>query len=243
MKIVNAVWEKRNIGVTTIEITIDKKDAISDIEKMLMSTEAEYIVVRLPIDKIDVSYMLQKMNYVYIETMYHLIYHVSPEEFICKTDVNDIDYKFQPVNEEGEQVIYQKIKEGMFRTDRIYVDPWFPREASARRYVYWLQDEVNRGAELFELCWKDNPVGFVALQHNYDEYHMFLYGIYPSYQGRGFSLVLSELLKQNVISRGGKTITTDVSSNNLASLRSRLQSGYLLDNSLYIYVKHIEERR
>ena len=93
MKIVNAVWEKRNIGVTTIEITIDKTDAISDIEKMLMDTEAEYIVVRLPIDKIDVSYMLQKMNYVYIETMYHLIYHVSPEEFICKSDVNDIDYK------------------------------------------------------------------------------------------------------------------------------------------------------
>ena len=35
MKIVNAVWEKRNLGVDTVEITFEKKDSEKEVEDFL----------------------------------------------------------------------------------------------------------------------------------------------------------------------------------------------------------------
>ena len=53
MKIVNAEWEIRNLGVKTIEISIEKndtllseKDLIATIEKHIRQYEASYVVVK-----------------------------------------------------------------------------------------------------------------------------------------------------------------------------------------------------
>jgi len=40
MKIVNAVWEKRNLGVDTVEITFEKKDSEKEVEDFLMAMVA-----------------------------------------------------------------------------------------------------------------------------------------------------------------------------------------------------------
>ena len=43
MKIVNAVWEKRNLGVSCNEITIETSDTISNIQENILNLETKLI--------------------------------------------------------------------------------------------------------------------------------------------------------------------------------------------------------
>ncbi len=47
MKIVNAVWEKRNIGCETVEVTFDRDDSLEAAEKTAAEPDTEYAVLKM----------------------------------------------------------------------------------------------------------------------------------------------------------------------------------------------------
>ena len=72
MKIIDAIWEKRNLGVSSYEVVIETEDSASDIEKKLAELDADYIVVKVPSEHSDVLESVQKSGFSYIEDLIHV---------------------------------------------------------------------------------------------------------------------------------------------------------------------------
>lgn len=133
-----------------------------------------------------------------------------------------------------------ELDKGLFNTDRIYLDPNFTKEQAAHRYKCWIKDEMERGAELFEISYKENAIGFFT-QKQLDEktYYPFLAGLYPGNQekvGLGFSVLAKPI--EDVMKRGGRYISTYVSSNNLPIVKLHTQLGFLPNKICNVFVKH-----
>ena len=47
MRIIDAKWELKNLGVTTEEVEIDRNDGIEDIQSAIDQLEAKYQVVKV----------------------------------------------------------------------------------------------------------------------------------------------------------------------------------------------------
>ena len=69
MKIINASWEKRNLGVDCNEIEIESGDTIEEIKKKSADFETEYTVVKVPTGMVEISNYLQSSGYTFIELM------------------------------------------------------------------------------------------------------------------------------------------------------------------------------
>ena len=54
MKKINAVWEKRNLGISCVELEIAEQDPIEAIEEELKKLSADYMVVKAPIGRFDI---------------------------------------------------------------------------------------------------------------------------------------------------------------------------------------------
>ena len=86
--------------------------------------------------------------------------------------------------------LYGAIRDGLFGTDRVSLDPHFTAEQSSNRYVYWIRDELDRGAKACKLVYRDSVVGFFTLkQRGPEEWFAFLGGLYPDFLTSRFGFV------------------------------------------------------
>lgn len=239
MKLLDAVWEKRNLGVTTLEICLEKDDNPDEFIEALEKSYYDYYVVKLTTEAIGFSTLLTKKGFVFVEAINH-IYHdldLRPLTGAKKEIVENTD--FQKVEHNEMQFIFDNILKGMFNTDRISLDPEFGKDKAAVRYVNWIEDEISNGAEIYKFIYKNNNIGFIGFkQVNENDYHNFIAGIYSYYLGKGLSINMTYKLVDEVIKRNGKKLTTDISSNNIASLKSRINNGFNYEYTTYVYVKH-----
>lgn len=55
MKIIDAVWEKRNLGVSCYEVLFDPEDTLEEIKSLrLKFEEREYLVFKIPTNRVDI---------------------------------------------------------------------------------------------------------------------------------------------------------------------------------------------
>lgn len=67
MKIVDAVWEKRNLGVETVDFTIEENDEIQNVKELLLKYDAPYQVMHVPSGKTDVLLCAGELGFSVIE--------------------------------------------------------------------------------------------------------------------------------------------------------------------------------
>ena len=237
MKVIDAFWEKRNLGVSTMEIILEKGDREEEFLKLIDQQEYEYCVVKLPIDAIAFNTVLEKNGFVFAESMNHIYHDLDLKELNGKK--KEIVANTTIEKAENLESIFEQISKGMFSTDRIALDDRFGKEVAATRYINWIKDELQRGSEIYKYFYKGEEFGFSAIKETeVGVYHEFLYGIYNAYAGKGMSVNMPYKLTEVVTEKGGKMLTTDVSSNNIASLKSKINNGYKFDYSMYVFVKH-----
>ena len=244
MNVVNAVWERRNMGVDCVEITVERGDSPQSCLETVQSSDAEYLVVKIPAGQAETALLLQENGMQYIETMLSFrrgtqlpVLNVSQENLLKHVD-------YEKIPQDGFQQLFHEIQAGMFQTDRIALDPHFTEEQAHNRYIGWIRDEIERETDFFQLKYKDREVGFFGFkQLREGVYFPFLAGIYPSSRavfGLGYALCYMEIKEAN--RRGARTITGSVSTNNVASLASLTTHGYIVDGAMGIYVRHKEKR-
>ena len=68
MKITDAFWEQRNLGVTCQEVTFDCDDV--DIQATLRSLQANYRVVKMPVERTDLIWVIQDLGYKFTEVQF-----------------------------------------------------------------------------------------------------------------------------------------------------------------------------
>jgi len=242
MQVIDAFWEKRNLGIETKEIILHKNDLLHDIENVLnlLSSDKRYIVIKVPVGKLDFIKFLTDKGFCFVETLLEVTLHI--EEFnlpkILKRFDDMLKYRKLTTIDDFER-LEKEIKKGIFTTDRIAINPNFGIDIAAIRYINWIRDEIQKGNEIFEILCKDEPIGFFALKMiSNGKYDNFLAGIYRREQNNGFGFSILSKPIMELKKRQAKLYTTHISSNNLAVMRLYFSLGFSPTNIVYVMTKN-----
>jgi hypothetical protein len=241
MKIINAFWEKENLGVDVIEIVCSSNDCGDKLETELNRISVPYSVLKIPTDNYNLLCTGQKCGYSVIEVAFKLAGDVR------NTKLPSMYNRFVPhlrvetaVKEIREKVLDEIAEGAIFSTDRIALDPIFSKKLAGKRYYNWCCDAINKGASLEVAFYKDTPVAFNI--NSQPDTKQICYGLLGGVfgeamdRGLGFLVLYTEL--ESCRRLGGKTVISTVSSNNLPILRLHIQYGFHIKEMNYVLIKH-----
>ena len=240
MKVIDAVWEKTNLGASTVEIVIENCDNIAEIDQVLRENGTnEYVVVKSPSDYPEAISLIQNHGFSFVEASMSLI---------IKTSELTVDTKFESVisrcsyREMGNNDILfmeEQVRRGIFSTDRISVDPMFSRAVAANRYINWMRDLNRRGNPYIKVDYDNKTVGFFINNKLSDTaYDGVLAGVYEPYLNSGMGYCVQWAGVDFARSQGAKKYFGHISINNPGVLKILVSLGYNLLNIQYIFVKH-----
>lgn len=242
MKLIHAVWEKRNLGVDCWEVIVEKGDSSDGFCQKAMEFETEYTVVKVPVAMPEFGLFLQSRGYAFMETM--ISFRRNTQLPVLNKFQQDMmeQISYTRMDHTDMQRLFEEIRKGMFHTDRVSLDPYFADGKACERYIGWIRDEMTKGSELFKIVYKEKDVGFFGLkQMREGVYFPYLNWIYQGKAyGIGFALVYMEILEVN--RRSGRTVTGSVSSNNVPSLAVLTSLGFIADSAEHVYVLHREQK-
>jgi hypothetical protein len=241
MKIINAFWEKRNLGVDCIEVNLEQSDSIKDVQDVIIKHEKiEYQVFKIPTGNINFVKELSEKGFCFIETIFEV--KLDIDKYSIPENIERFNKKitYKPISKNDLVKLEVEINKGIFNTDRVALDPEFGIDYASRRYFNWIKDENEKCNCMFEILYNDKPLGFFGLKEiGVNSYDNFLAGLYinDNSMGLGFS-ILSKSIEETK-NRMGKHLTTHISSNNLPVIRIYTQFGFIPTNISYIMVKHV----
>lgn len=239
MIVKDAVWEKRNLGVTSIEMEVEQKDTEEDVRKVLESAVSQYNVLKVPSNRTDITHLVGEFGYQFVEDMMFLEHNLEP---INRTPLQQRLYdavKIEPMQEEDFDLLYEEIRNGSFSFDRISNDPYFTKEQAINRFINWLNDERERGAEFLKGVMKGEMTGFFTIREIEDKvYTSALGGTFMKWRrgGLGTNVQTPEEVKK----RGGKKLVLGVSTNNMIQIRALIQNGFFPVRVNHVFIKHCE---
>ncbi len=239
MQIINAFWEKRNLGVNCNEIKIDYNDTPDLIKEKLQTNETDYTVVKVSTNKRDILFLLSELGYTYVETSINVVHDLKQISLnpIHQRIMDSISYT--KMNEADIDLLFSEIKKNIFTSDRIYLDPSFTNMQASTRYINWIKDEVEKGTEFYNLVYKDNVIGFFAFKDlGNNVCYPFLVALYEKYLSSGLGLCTIEKPLQLAINRNYSKMSTYLSSNNTATFNAHLLLGFTIKNMESVYIKH-----
>ncbi len=237
MKVIDAVWEKRNLGIDACEVLFEREDAVADISSEFERISAPYTVVKVPSERNDISEYVQKNGYRYIEDLIGMEHDLHDQ---VRHPLHQRLYEavaYRSMTEEDYAVLQHEIQSGIFDSDRISKDLKFGKSISAVRYCNWVADLREQGAALYTMLYRQEPSGFIILLTKDGScYQSVLGGAYRRYLKTGLGMVQKE---QEIVKKlGGKKLTTNVSSNNPSQLKALVANGYVPVTVQHVFVKH-----
>jgi hypothetical protein len=239
VKIIDAIWEKRNLGVSCVEATIEPTDTLEDIRQRLAAISAQYVVVKLPAGRGDAMFCLAELGYVFIEGNIRVTWKVGSLALpgIQQRMADSVGHV--RMDDADKQFLWTELRKGIHDTDRVSLDPHFAKERAAERYVGWIQDEIARGTDVYKLTLKDQSIGYFTMKHlGEGVYYPFLAGMYESHRSSGLGFLIPHKPKCEVVAREGRSIATYISTNNEAAIRMHVSAGFTFGQVTYVYVKH-----
>ena len=243
MKIVHATWEKDNLGVNAYEIYLDNEDTAEQLqiaEQTLLRDGGEYFVVKTPVNRGDLLFGLPKHGYSFVETLFRVAiergdYHVP--QSIARFDRGLT--VIQRGDAQEQEAAFARIREGVFKSDRISMDPFFPAERTAIRYINWIRQLIAQGSMLYEVEHRGEPVGvFIIKRIDAQTVDPVLMGLYHEERNRGLGTLLHKKTLDTCFAQDCARITSTFVSNNAKILRVYTNIGASITDILYTYVKH-----
>ena len=244
MKIIDAVWERRNLGMDVTEITLEwsdlkEADTIEILKKRMI--RGHYLLVKIPVGDIAFLIKLQALGFIFLECQYNISkklhnYASSSQLKILPA----IDQIFsEPLSEdtkEWDELCYL-IGDDMYTTDRISLDPIFNLTVANRRYQNWIKDiQGNSSTVVAKIKYEEKAIGFFVESfdlHTRAVYYM-LFGLFKPYQNSGLGLSAIHAPLKFGADREMRSIYSQISSNNKVILRSYLFWGFSIDNTSYV---------
>ena len=243
MNVVHALWEQDNLGVDVYETTLTEQDTLDQYaaeEQTMLAAGAEYLVVKAPVNRPELLFGLPKLGYVYVETVFHVM--IRRDEYRMPDAIARFDRGLTVVErtEPAEcERIYAAIRGGVFKSDRVSVDPAFSREKSGNRYVNWLRQMLSGGGMLFEVLQGEKPIGFfVTVRVDEQTVDPVLMGLYDEENDRGMGALLHKKTLDTCFAQECSRLTSTIVSNNAKVLRVYVNAGATIADTQYTYVKH-----
>lgn len=230
MKIIDATWEKRNLGVTCYEIEFSNDDTISDIERHCDKFfERQYVVLKVPNSRADISAYVQCLGAKYIESL--ITFQCDLRTWKLPDSLKDLCAlsSYAPMNDDDIEVMFDEIRKGIFQTDRVYLDPYFTKEQAVQRYINWSKDMLNKGHIPCKVVYLGETVGF---------FNDALSGVYSKFTGTGMGLFVQYACIDVVRYLGQTKSYAVVSSNNPSVINLNIKLGRQIKSTNYIFVMH-----
>lgn len=242
MKIKNALWEKRNLSCDVYEIILDEKDLENrDICDEILQNDFEdsYVTVKLPVADLEVLHKLEANGFNFMETQFSLEKSLVKNVIPASLEKNFLNIEIEYISKDKhrwEEIICM-ISDGLFTTDRMYLDPLLLKNTSSNRYKNWMRD-------LFE-----NPNAYLAVNKKNDEPYMFgiwvdypetkeidhiLAGVFETHKDSGLGIGLPISAIKHGLNNGYNKLITSISSNNLPILRLYEYYGYKTQKAEYV---------
>lgn len=244
MKTTDAVWELRNLGVRTCEMTVGRDDpftAFCEAERAL-DPRFLYRVVKVPTGMEDYIWGMGCLGYTLVETQIALVlrkewYAPPPQAVMLDRGVTVA----RIVSIAERMKVFAEYEKGIFDTDRISADPAFGCRVAMHRYRCWTEDILERGGSLFEIRNGSRPLAcFVTEPREEGVAFAALGGVYPEYKGKGLGFLLLKKHLDSIFENGYSSIVTYNSSNNIEIINLGLTFGYKIENMVNVYVRHVE---
>ncbi len=146
---------------------------------------------------------------------------------------------YSEMTEDDIAIMYSEIDKGIFKTDRIYLDPFFPKGTSARRYKYWIADLISQGGTPCKVTYNNETIGFFLNKEiQPGMYENVLSGVYLDYEGTGYGVYVQYMgLLCNMNSRA-KKIIGHVSASNIENFKAGNLFGCIITDVEYVFIKH-----
>lgn len=242
MKVVDCIWELKNLDKKTVEISVGKEDIFSrDIIEQSISNY-EYAVVKVPMDMPSFNIGLSNMGFVCIETQMNVGINLHDFDF-SKVEHLYCDTSYELINNDDDFTsVVSNLLPGMFSTDRISLDPQFGEAIACRRYINWLTFEYeSKRSQLIKVIYKNEHIGFMLIKTDGDTIDLILNGLYKQYQGKGLG-ILTPASPMMYVKKNSLNITkevTSISSNNIPVVKLYNRLNFQLLQQTYVFVKHI----
>lgn len=243
MKIVNTFWEERNTGLRTCEIIFNEGDTIEDFLIKKTDNEFQYSVVKIPSNNLILLHELEDIGYRFIETQFCISVDASEiESFNKKWDRIIENTDIERITDPDElEFLLIKIREGMFKNDRISLDEKFGEKFSSLRYTNWIKDIFNdENFEIYFLLKHSERAGFLVITRVSDrEMKSIIAGIFNDHKGHGLSVALIYYYLKLALIKNAKAVITSFSSNNLQMLNTFTRAVAFKTTSFYYVLRKL----
>lgn len=240
MKIIDAYWEKQNLGVACSEIICDPADTVDEVRQKIGIMSDEYLVAKVPVSRVDLLSVFQSAGFLFIEAMFsigkNLDSIVLPDRY--QRIIQSLSVREASAADTDK--ILAAVKGGVFGNDRISLDPSFSPALAANRYYNWIKSELGNTSIAYIVSHKNSDLGFSILKNNgQGRFNALFSSLFPDKVYPGFGLFAGwvNILKAKEL--GGGSIVGAVSSNNLTAVRMNLSIGYEITAIQYVLVKHL----
>lgn len=239
MKVIEAKWEKRNLGVVAYEISVEESDTLIDLKTTLDKLVSEYTVVKIPTYRAELLFETNSLKLTFVEmvTKCHYTGQTPALNGIHKRIIESLTC--QEMGPENQRKLFAEVENGLFKADRVAIDPDFGIAKSSARYAGWIKDELDLGATIYEITRESEFVGFFLLRKIDNRRSVSnLAGLVGKFQksGMGYALNYFEIEKSSSI--GADSVISTFSSNNRGASAIHMSMGYVLDSQNYVYIRH-----
>lgn len=244
MKIIEATWEKRNFGMDTYEISLDKKDLrnFDDAYQKIKSQNFKnsYVVIKMPVGNLEALHKLEDDGYRFLETQLSLVDHFEPldSEASILSNQEDVKTEILPKEKSEWEQIINKITPGMFDTDRVSLDPKLGKEIACKRYKNWCLDLFEKpNTNLYIKKINDVVFGFSidVVDEKTGVVDALIGGNFEEFKNLGLGSVMLAEAKNLKANR-----KTAVSTNNLPILKLHQHCGRVIYKERYVLRKIYE---
>lgn len=244
MKVTDCYWELDNLGKKVAEVSVEVNDIFDKNVFDEINSSYQYVVVKVPMNMPGFNFGLSSLGFSLIETQINISKRYKDFNFDDKLVRNvspHVSTKRVETKEELDEIINQ-ITPDMFSTDRIYLDPHFPHDASSKRYINWMRNDFEKGKAVVNKHYYDDiNVGFGFSHIGEDGVkHGVLGGVFEKYQDMGLGIMTTCLgfIMAHKTNTPFKVMKTAVSSNNPGVWHYYSHFGFKIDYMTYVFVKH-----
>ena len=238
MQVIDAAWERRNLGVSCQEVTIDVGDGYQQL-KIVDQLDAEYQVIRSPVERPDFLFELSQRGFVFVEVFLSSVHYLRDYELSPQLARHISNFSFEMASHSEIDIIRDNIAMGVFKTDRVSIDPCFGIEKSAQRYLGWMADEIEKKSDIFALKFRDEVFGFSILKKDCDSCHAKLGAVFYEKRRPGLGMYLNYFNIIASINLGCSSLYAPFSSNNLPVFSMNQMLGFKIKPLYNILVKHV----
>ena len=242
MRMIDAYWEKRNLGIDVQEVICAANDSDEELKDILLRLTVPYSVVKIPANCISLLMAAGQMGYSLIETSIH---YEGKVKNIVPPSLYERFNRFVSVETADEQMMEKVLKEiesgNIFTTDRIALDPFFSKKIAGVRYSNWCKDEIEAGADMEIAYYKGVPAAFNVSKEKKGRpgaYVGLIGGVFTEFIENGLGFLLVQCEVETCKKNGGQWCLGTTSSNNLPSLRLHLHYGFDVSSLEYVLIKH-----